>query len=151
MTTLKDCLYRTIHRNKKPLKAIAEEIEMAESYLTRSALPDPDESETGTGCRFPLKKLIPLVRATDDYSTLDFIEAALGRVAFALPSGKKDVNSICRLTLRSVKEYGELMAAIEKSMADNLLTVQETDRIRREGYEAIQAIMTLIHAVEKQK
>jgi hypothetical protein len=151
MTTLKDCLYRTIHRNKKPLKAIAEEIEMAESYLTRGALPDPDESDTGTGCRFPLKKLIPLIRATDDFSTLDFIEASLGRVAFSLPSGKKDLNGVCRLTLRSVKEFGQLMAAIEKSMADDLLTVGETDRIRKEGYEAIQAIMTLIHAVEKQK
>jgi hypothetical protein len=151
MTTLKDCLYKTIHRNKKPLKAIAEEIEMAESYLTRSALPDPDECETGTGCRFPLKKLIPLVHATGDFSVLDFIERSLGRVAFSLPSGKKDLNGICRLTLRSVKEFGELMAAIEKSMADDRLTLEETDRIRKEGWDAIQAIMTLINTVEKQK
>jgi hypothetical protein len=151
MTTLKECLYQTIHRNNKPLKAIAEEIGMAESYLTRSALPDPDESDTGTGCRFPLKKLIPLIHATGDFAVLDFIELSLGRVAFALPVGKKDVNGICRLALRSVKEFGELMAAIDKSMADSLLTVQETERIRREGYEAIQTIMTLIHAVEKQK
>jgi hypothetical protein len=149
MTTLKDCLYKTIHRNKKPLKAIAEEIEMAESYLTRSALPDLDESETGTGCRFPLKKLIPLIHATDDFCTLDFIERSLGRVAFSLPSGKNGLNDICRLTLRSVKEFGELMAAIDKSMADNVLSADETDRIRKEGWDAIQAIMTLMNAVEK--
>lgn len=59
MSTLKECLYATIHRNKKPLKLIAEEIGMSENYLTRSALPDLEESDTGSGCRFPLKKSIP--------------------------------------------------------------------------------------------
>lgn len=77
-TTLRECLYNTIHRSKKPLKVIAEEIGMSENYLTRAALPDPEESETGTGCRFPLKKLIQLIRATGDYSVLDNIEHSLG-------------------------------------------------------------------------
>lgn len=152
MATLKDCLYQTIHRNKKPLKAIAEEIEMAESYLTRSALPDPDESETGTGCRFPLKKLIPLIRASDDFSTLDFIEAALGRVAVKLPAVKTgSLRDVCRLSLRAVSEFGEVMREVEKSMADQVVTSHEMDRIRDEGYQAIQALLTLMHAVEKQK
>ena len=150
MTTLKDCLYRTIHRNHKPLKAIAEEIGMAESYLTRSALPDPDESDTGTGCRFPLKKLIPLIHATGDFAVLDHIEQSLGRVAVALPaSGRRELKDICRLTLRAVREFGELMAAIEKSMADDLITAGELERIRKEGYGAVQAIMTLISALER--
>lgn len=35
MSMLKDCLYRTIHRNEKPLKVIAEEIGMSENYLAR--------------------------------------------------------------------------------------------------------------------
>ena len=152
MTTLKDCLYKTIHRNKKPLKAIAEEIEMAESYLTRSALPDLDESETGTGCRFPLKKLIPLVRATDDYSTLDFIERSLGRVAVKLPTAKVGaLRDVCRLSLRAVSEFGELMQEVEKSLTDNVIKPVEMERIRDEGYQAIEALMTLLHALEKQK
>jgi hypothetical protein len=152
MTTLKDCLYRTIHRNKKPLKAIAEEIEMAESYLTRSALPDLDESETGTGCRFPLKKLIPLVRATGDFSALDFIERSLGRVAVKLPGSKAgSLRDICRLTLRAVSEFGEVMQEVEKSMADQLVTREELDQIREEGYQAIEALLALMHALEKQK
>jgi hypothetical protein len=152
MTTLKDCLYKTIHRNKKPLKAIAEEIEMAESYLTRSALPDLEESDTGTGCRFPLKKLIPLVRTTGDFSTLDFIERSLGRVAVKLPDVKgASPSEICRLSLRAVSEFGALMGEVEKSMADQVILQSEIERVREEGYHTIEAILRLISTLEKQK
>jgi len=51
MNTLTEYLYSTIHRNKKPLKLIAEEIGVSDSYLTRAALPDQEDSDTGTGCR----------------------------------------------------------------------------------------------------
>jgi len=148
MTTLRDCLYRTIHRNGKPLKAIAEEIGMAESYLSRSALPDMEDSETGTGCRFPLKKLIPLIRATDDYSVLDFIEQSLGRVAIRIPKASSDLSDVCRLTMKSVKEFGQLMSEVESSMADGNISDKERSRIRMEGYEAVQAIMNLVKSVE---
>jgi hypothetical protein len=152
MTTLKDCLYKTIHRNKKPLKAIAEEIEMAESYLTRSALPDLEESETGTGCRFPLKKLIPLIHATDDFCTLDFIERSLGRVAVKLPGAKVGaLRDVCRLSLRAVSEFGELMREVEKSLADNVIKPAEMERIREECFQTIEALLTLMNTLEKQK
>lgn len=147
--TLKECLYDTIHRNRKPLKAIAEEIGMAESYLTRAALPDQDESDTGTGCRFPLKRLIPLIRATGDFRVLDFIERSLGRVAVPLPDPAKSSRDIYRLSLQSVREFGELMGTIEKSLEDGKLSKKETETIQREGHEAIQAIVNLLSIIEK--
>lgn len=147
--TLKECLYDTIHRNRKPLKAIAEEIGMAESYLTRAALPDQDESDTGTGCRFPLKRLIPLIRATGDFQVLDFIERSLGRVAVPLPDPAKSSRDIYRLSLQSVREFGELMGTIEKSLEDGKLSEQERETIQREGHEAIQAIVNLLSIIEK--
>ena len=150
--TLKDCLYRTIHRNKKPLKAIAEEIGMSENYLSRAALPDPEESETGTGCRFPLKRLIPLVRATGDYSVLDHIERSLGRVAVNLPTADAgSLRDVCRLALRAVSEFGDLMREVEKSMADDLVTVAELERVQAEAYQAVAAILRLIGSMDKDK
>jgi len=148
MNTLRDCLYKTIHRNEKPLKAVAEEIGMAESYLSRSALPDTEDSDTGSGCRFPLKKLIPLIHATGDFSVLDFIEQSLGRVAISLPRASKDLPDICRLTMQTVKEFGQLISEIEEGVADGKISKKEQSRIRKEGHEAIQAIMNLIKAVE---
>lgn len=151
MSTLRDCLYRTIHQNKKPLKAIAEEIGMSENYLTRAALPDADDSDTGTGCRFPLKKIIPLISATKDFSTLDFIENALGRVAIELPKASSNIDDICRIALRSVREFGQLMAEMDIALADKKITLAEKNRINKEGHEAMQAVMALIRAVERIK
>ncbi len=146
--TLRECLYETIHRNKKPLKLIAEEIGMSENYLTRAALPDPEESDTGTGCRFPLKKIIPLIRCTGDFSTLDFIEQSLGRVAFLLPAPSLNLPDVYRLTMISVREFGHLMAEVETAVSDGSISRQETDRIRKEGYEAIQAMVNLLKNLE---
>lgn len=143
--TLKDNLYRTIHQNKKSLKAIAEEIGMSENYLYRSALPDTDESDTGTGCRFPINKMIPLIRSTDDFSVLDYIERNLGRVAIAIPPKRqKPLSDMCRSTVRATAAFGELVSTIEKSLADGTMEKSECDLIQDEGYKAIQTILALM-------
>jgi hypothetical protein len=146
--TLKDCLYRTLHQNHKPLKAIAEELSMSVSYLTRTALPDQEESDTGSGCNFPLKKLIPLVHATGDFTVLDFIEQSLGRMSVVLPDPSANISDICRLTMTSVREFGHMMSEIESGIADGKITERERERILKEGHEAIQAIMNLIYTLK---
>jgi hypothetical protein len=146
MKTLTECLYQTIHKNHKPLKVIAEELGMSENYLTRAALPDAEDSDTGTGCRFPLKKLIPLIKATDDFTVLDCIEKNLGRCGIALPSAKRNISEICRMTMQAVKEFGDLAGEVEKSIGDDVLTQAECDRISDEGHEAVQAILALMAA-----
>lgn len=144
--TLRESLYNTIHRSKKPLKVIAEEIGISENYLTRAALPDLEDSDTGTGCRFPLKKLIPLIRATNDYSVLDHIEHSLGRFGVLLPPPAGTLTAdVCRLAMKSVTEFGELMAHVE-SAADHKIKPVERENILREGYQAVQAIMSLMAA-----
>ncbi len=145
--TLRETLYKTIHLNKKPLKVIAEEIGISENYLTRAALPDAEDSDTGTGCRFPLKRLIPLIRATNDYSVLDHIEQSLGRFGVLLPSSAGTPTAdICRLTMKSCAEFGELVSEVEKALADNTINPKEREQILREGYHAVQAIMALMAA-----
>ncbi len=149
MNTLRETLYTTIHRNEKPLKLIAEEIGMSENYLTRAALPDPEESENGSGCRFPLKKLIPLIQSTGDFSVLDRIEESLGRVAILMPRANGCSSDICRNAMKAVKEFGELMGALDASIADGKLTDDEISTIKDEGYDAIQAIINLLHIIKR--
>ena len=147
MKTLTECLYETIHKNKKPLKLIAEEVGVSDSYLTRAALPDQEDSETGTGCRFPLKKLIPLIWSTNDFSTLDFIEQSVGRVAIKLPlRAKASTADVCRLTMQSMKEFGKLIGNVEEATEDGKVTTVENEKIQAEGYKAIQAILSLMAA-----
>lgn len=147
--TLKDELYETIHRNKKPLKAIADELDVSENYLTRAALPDQEDSETGTGCRFPLKKLIPLLRCTNDNRVLDYIESAVGRVAYSLPKAGASAKDLYRQAMRATKEFGELIGALEQALADDVLTEEEKLQILKDGYKAMQGQAALLEAVKK--
>lgn len=145
MKTVREALYDTIHRNTKPLKVIADELGLSESYLTRAALPDAEDSDTGTGCRFPLKKLIPLVRSTGDYTVLDTIENALGRVGVALPPPVvAPPADICMQTMKAVANFGELVRTVYQALADNKIKPQERDQILTEGYKTVQTIMQLM-------
>lgn len=148
--TIREALYDTVHRNKKPLKAIAEEIGLSENYLTKMVLADKEESETGTGCRFPLSKIIPVIRATGDFSVLDCIERSLGRVAIKTPPPTSaSLRDVCRLSLRAVSEFGELMETVERGLADGTVTEAELDRVKKEAGEAFQAIVNLTFALER--
>lgn len=147
--TLKDALYHMIHRHPtKSLEAIAEEIGMARSYLTRAALPDPDIDDRETsGVRFPLKKLIPLTRATGDYAALDYIERALDRVAVPVPQvSSGDCAELSDHAIKAAAEFGDLMREAHAALADGKITRYEREVIAREGYEAVQAIMMVVLA-----
>jgi hypothetical protein len=71
--SIKTILYETIHRNKKSVEQIADEIGISANYLYRAGLP-LDES----GVKFPLDYLIPLMKATNDYAILEKIAMICG-------------------------------------------------------------------------
>ena len=150
--TLKSILYDIIHKHpRKSLEQLAEEIGVSASYLTRSALPDKDDADNpdlATGCRFPLKKLIPLTRAASDFRLLDYIESSLGRVAFELPKARPGLVKIHRELSKSVKEFGEFVRAVGDSMHDGRITAAKREQCRKEGYELIQAVALLLFALD---
>ncbi len=85
---IKDVLYSTVHESTKTVKIIADEIGISSNYLYRAALPD-DES----GVKFPTQLLIPLMRATNDYSLLKHIAKICGYLTVKMPlltAEKKD-------------------------------------------------------------
>lgn len=71
--SIKTILYETIHRNKKSVEQIADEVGISASYLYRAGLP-LDES----GVKFPLDYLIPLMKATNNYVILEKIAMICG-------------------------------------------------------------------------
>lgn len=151
--TLKEALYNTIHHHPTlSVEAIAEELGMAASYLYRSATPDPDtDGPNASGVRFPAKQLVPLIRVTSDYQTLDYMERALGRVAVVIPSpDNTDLSKeLCRCALKAGAEFGQLMQAVEGAMDDGVVSEAERTRIAKEGWEAIQAIMAVVAKCEQ--
>ncbi|SDP29161.1 phage regulatory CII family protein [Desulforhopalus singaporensis] len=146
--TLKEALYDTIHHSRIPPKAIAEQLDMALSYLYRAATEDPDMgNESATGVRFPAKQIVPLVRITGDYQVMDLMEFQLGRVAIPIPeSGSLTIEDIRAQAMRATIEYGELIKKLEESIADGVVTDKEQQQIEKEGMDAVKAIMLLISA-----
>lgn len=151
--TLKEALYRTIHHNKKSVEAIAEELAMTPSYLARAALPDEDmlgkDNPQATGVRFPLKQLVPLIRATDDRQVLDYIANSIGCMVIEVPRRVADLSTIQVEAMNSAKEFGELMGEVATSCRENNLNRTMRERIHKEGWEAIVAIMRVIVGCEE--
>ncbi len=86
MQTLKQVLYRTVHRNRKRSpEEMADHIGISYSYLCRACLPETEPS----GARFPLDYLIPLMHFTGDYSVLEHLEQRSGRSSVRLPRVKQ--------------------------------------------------------------
>lgn len=150
--TLKQAIYDTIHHHETlSVAAIAEQIDMAPSYLYRAATLDPDtEGPEVSGVRFPLKYLMPLVRVTGDFQILDLIEFSLGRVAIPIPKPEKtNTSDLQTKALNAVIEFGDFIKAVTLSIQDGTITCDEQQKLEREGNEAIQAIMILLSQKSK--
>lgn len=80
MQTIKELLYKTAHRNKKSIKQLADETGISDNYLYRACLP-VDES----GVKYPLDKLVPLMKAANDYSILSHIANICGFILVKIP------------------------------------------------------------------
>jgi hypothetical protein len=149
--TLKEALYNTIHRHPRlSISAMAEQLNMAESYLYRSALPDQDtDGPEASGVRFPLKQLVPLIRLTGDFQALDMIENSLGRVAIPIPSTEKiSVDKLQTKAIHSASEFGRLMSEVHGAMVDGTISDREKQKICKAGWEAVTAIMQVIKSCE---
>jgi len=83
MKTLTEILYEVVQGNGKPPKAIAEELGISYNYLRRSVLDGP------SGCNFPLRLLIPLMKATKNYKPLKHLANACGYLLVKMPTGWK--------------------------------------------------------------
>ncbi len=62
--TLTETLHETFHRNKKKPYEIAEEMGQSYNHMARMVL------DTDSGCNFPERLLVPLMKTTKNYSYL---------------------------------------------------------------------------------
>lgn len=149
--SLKDALHQTIHRHPKlSVAAIAEEIGMAESYLYRAALPDPDtDGPDASGVRFPLKKLVALIRSTNNFIVLDYMERQLGRVAIPLPDTPESLSDLHTKVTAAISEFSDVLKKYTSSIADGKVSAGEAEDLECEAYEAIQAIHSLVLAIKE--
>ena len=139
MKSFEEVIHELVMANNA--KAIAEELNKPYSTFMREVNPHDFDAKFGASC------LIPLTRATGDFAAIDYIEQALGRVAFVLPKKKMASNQMYEKVASMTKEFGELLAAVGESLHDGHISEEELDRCKKEGYETLQALAHMMEAL----
>jgi len=131
MTGLKSFLYKTIHRNTKTVNQLADETGISASYLYRAGLPE-DQS----GVRFPIEYLIPLMKATKDYSVLTHIAKLCGFLLVRVPRVKGSKKEEIDL----VEQYQDSTSKAMRCLREffNQPTQANYDKIDSALYEVMQ-------------
>ena len=144
--TLKDVLYRVVHENQHfTPRQLAEELGMSYSMLCNSANPDLPEF------KLQARNIIPITRATNDFRLVDYIEAAVGRVAFALPEIPKKLSAIDTLIASNVQQFGNALADIGAALQDGEVDNFEMKQIETSLHAQVRTAMGLLEALKQQQ
>ncbi len=112
MADLKTTLHFTVHGSKQSVEQIADELGISTSYLYRACL------EGDSGCRFPLDLLIPLMKATNDYSLLDHLNSRCDRVTVSLPRSSQFKRKEPEAINEVQRNFNDAMAQLLKFFAN---------------------------------
>ena len=105
--TLTDAIWETVNRGQLTAEQLQDEIDYSASALKRAGL----DGESGAG--FNLRKLIPLMKAQDDYTILELLSYKCGKILIDIPRGGKTKKN----RIASLIEYQKLAAlAVEVLM-----------------------------------
>lgn len=125
MATIKELLYQTAHRNKKPVKQIADETGISDNYLYRATTPGE------SGVKFPIEYLIPLMKSTNDYSILSHLCNLCGYIMVKQPRFKalkgettdimSDYQGATVEALTAMKKFFEMPTRTNKDELDKAL------------------------------
>ena len=100
--------------------------------------------------KFGLQQLIPLMDIVDSDLPAHYIAGARHGVFVKLPKGGKFAEKTERQALACVKEFGDLMGEVHDALQSDSIEPNERQRIAKEGYEALQAILTLLRLVDEE-
>ena len=143
-STLREALADLVHRSDLKAGAQAEFLGISYSYLCNAANPNLD----GQGFDYQLRLLIPHTTLTSNFSVLDFLEQAVGRVAFAPPADRRRLPADLRQGLLLItKELGEAVAALERGLKDGKLSAGEVAMCRKELFDVCTAAMSEMRAL----
>ena len=144
MNTLRDALHDNIFNSGRPAKQIADDLGISYSYLASAGNPNLEEFH------FQLKHLIPLTKATGNYDTLDYIERALGRVAFVVPTIRGNISEVAEEVSAVTLEFSHLMREMSESLRDGVVHSHEWPAIAKECEHLISRVARLREAAKQE-
>lgn len=110
-------------------------------YKTLSRELFPDDS----GAKLGLDTFVYITHRAADFAALDYMESALGRMAFALPRLPVSSNALLQHLARAGREMGEVIGQIAGDLADGRL--DDPEAALKEISDTAQALAALRAAV----
>lgn len=98
---VKKVIYKTLHKNKKTIEQIADEMGIDVMSLYKYGLPEP------SGSNIPLKRLVPLMKTTNDFSILEHLAKLCEFIIIKVPRFKA-----------SKGDSNEIVSSYQKASAD---------------------------------
>lgn len=109
-------------------------------YSTLAAQLNPNGEEKLDVALLPL-----IIEAAEDDRVVHYLCSLRSMVAYRIPEGQCTTVKLARC----VKEFGELMTAGADMDKNGIRTAAEMERVRQEGYEAIQAIAAYLASLDQ--
>lgn len=144
MNTLKDSLHENIHESGVPIKQLCDVLGISYSYLANAGNPNLDDFQ------FQLRHLIPLTKATGCFASLDYIEKALGRVAFLVPTLNADVSAVAAEVSAVTLEFSHLMKELSTALSNGVVESHEWPALARECDHLITRVCRLREAAKQE-
>lgn len=120
-----------VHDSAIPPKAIADECGIRYGYLMRAADEHQDDVQ------FQARWIGPVTRSAKNDVLIKFLAADCGGVFVRLDrSGQMDAQ-----TAKSLREFGEYLAAVADAQTDRKVTPEEFHRLKSQAHEAIAAVL----------
>lgn len=141
---LAEAIYCAAHHSGLEIETVAERLGVRRAYLYDATNPDREDTQ------FQARLLVPLMAVTGNLTPLRFLAREFDVALIELPArGATSNDDIRQSFMRVVKELGEDSAAIERVLADGIVSADEAKRVKRELAETIEALVTvqsLFHA-----
>ncbi|MHC1697739.1 MAG: phage regulatory CII family protein [Geobacteraceae bacterium] len=146
-----EAMERCIGRNTV---AVAKAIQKSVSLVGKWKEPALDFTDSGT--LNPLDRLESVIRTAiiegqskdDAMAPILYLAQRFNFMVIALPDTNNHANDIVRQSHKCIKEFGDYISTFSDALLDGRITPSERKSIEKEGFQAIQQIMTVLQMIE---
>ena len=138
--TFGEALYHQVHHSVQDARTLAESVGVRAGYLLDAANPDRDEVQ------FQARLLVPLMRATDDTTLLEWMAAQVGCLVVRA-AAVDAVSDPSQELLEIIDRIGALAAAERDAMADGVRDPQEIERLRIRAHDVAKEVAHFVAAL----
>lgn len=89
-------------------------------------------------------RMLEIMRITGSVAPMNFLARELGGIFVQLPHASLEGHELTRSLCESIRQYGDFVAQVSRSLEDGTITGDELSRISAEGQETLTGILRVM-------